>query len=508
MVSWPHWLPLVALIPLVGAVTTPAVSRGRGRVAAWWALGVMTLTSFAGLMLVLRVAREGPFSYHFGGWKPPIGIEFRFDEFSASIAIVCLVGWLAVLYSQRYEDRRQVQRPGRVEHALEAPRIPYYYTLLLLNFTGMIGFAVTGDLFNLFVFMEILSLSSYALVAISGERTAEMAGFKYLLMGAISSLMVLFSIGLLYAATGSLNMADISSRLADGAVGPIPLAMALAGLTMGFMVKAALFPLHIWLPDAHAIAPSPVSAVLSGLVVKTGLIGMIRVYQIYYGAKVLDLSSLNTMLVWLGAISIVMGAFFAIFQEDIKMMLAYSTISNVGYIVMGLGLASRYSVIGASVHIFNHALIKATLFLAAGCLIYKTGYRTLYDLRGVGKAMPLTTAALSIGAISIVGIPPTAGFLCKWYIALGAFEAGQPFFGIALIFGALLIFVYYIRMVNSFYFQQPVHPEILDVGEAPASMLAPVLVLAALCLIMGVLGRIPLSFIEPAAARLLAPLGG
>ncbi len=497
MVSWPQWLSLVALVPLVGAVTTPAVSRGRSRVAALWALGVMTVTSFAALMLILRVAREGPFSYPFGGWKSPIGIEFRFDEFSASIGIVCLVGWLAVLYSQRY-----------VEHALEEPRIPYYYTLLLLNFTGMIGFAVTGDLFNLFVFMEILSLSSYALVAISGERTAEMAGFKYLIMGAISSLMVLFSIGLLYASTGSLNMADISSRIGDGAVGPIPLAMALAGLTVGFMVKAALFPLHIWLPDAHAIAPSPVSAILSGLVVKTGLIGILRVYQIYYGAKVLDLSSLNTMLVWLGAISIVMGAFFAIFQEDIKMMLAYSTISNIGYIVMGFGLASPYSVIGGSVHIFNHALIKATLFLAAGCLIHKTGYRTLYDLRGVGKAMPLTTAALSVGAISIVGIPPTAGFLCKWYIALGAFEAGQPFFGVALIFGALFIFVYYIRMVNSFYFRQPVHPEFLEVGEAPASMLAPVLILASLCLVMGILGRIPLSFIEPAAHRLLAPLGG
>jgi multicomponent Na+:H+ antiporter subunit D len=274
------------------------------------------------------------------------------------------------------------------------------------------------------------------------------------------------------------------------------------------MVKAALFPLHIWLPDAHAIAPSPVSAILSGLVVKTGLLGMIRVYQIYYGAKVLDLSALNTVLVWLGAISIVMGAFFAIFQEDLKMMLAYSTISNIGYIVMGLGLASQYGVIGATVHIFNHALIKATLFLGAGAIIYRTGYRNLTDLRGIGRSMPLTTAAISIGAISIVGMPPTAGFLCKWYIALGAVEAGHPLFGFALVFGALFIFVYYIRMVNTFYFQEPIHPEILEVKEAPLSMLVPVLILAALCLVMGVLGRIPLSFIEPAVIRMLAPLGG
>ncbi|MFU8890375.1 MAG: complex I subunit 5 family protein [Anaerosomatales bacterium] len=498
MAAWPHWLPLVVFAPLLGAVLTPIVSLRSRHVAPWWALAVMSVTSVAALFLVLRVASEGPFSYLPGGWQPPYGIELRFDEFSAAISVICLIGWLAVLYSLRY-----------IEWLREVPkeRIPYYYALLLLNLGGMIGFVVTGDLFNLFVFLEILSLSAYALVAFSGEHIAEMAAFKYLLMGAISSLLVLFSVGIIFGITGSLNMADVATRIGqlDSAA---PAALALAMLAIGFMVKAALFPVHIWLPDAHAIAPSPISAVLSGLVVKVGIIGLIRVYQIYYAAGVLDLHTLNQVLVWLGAISIVMGAFFAIFQDDIKLMLAYSTISNVGYIVMGLGLSTNFSVIGGSVHVFNHALIKATLFLAAGALIYRTGYRTLTDLRGIGRSMPLTCIAISIGAISIVGIPPTAGFLCKWYIALGAFEADQPFFGFALIFGALFIFIYYIRMVNAFYFQAPVHPEILEVTEAPLSMLAPTLLLASLCLIMGILGRIPLAFIEPAAARLLAPLGG
>jgi multicomponent Na+:H+ antiporter subunit D len=390
---------------------------------------------------------------------------------------------------------------------LAKSRVPYYYSLLLLNVCGLIGFSVTGDLFNLFVFLEILSLSGYALVAISGEPTSAMAAFKYLLMGAISSLLTLFSIGVVLALTGSLNMADISSRLAE-TTARAPLALALGAMTVGMMVKAALFPVHIWLPDAHAIAPSPISAMLSGLVVKVGIIGMLRVYQIFYGSGALDLSLLNQVLVWLGAISILMGAFFAIFQEDIKLMLAYSTISNIGYIVMGLGLANTYGVIGGAVHIFNHALIKATLFLAAGALIYQTGYRTLHDLRGVGRSMPLTSIAIAIGAISIVGIPPTVGFLCKWYIALGAFEAQQPFFGFVLIFGALFIFIYYIRMVNALYFQEPTHASVLGVKDPPLTMLVPILILAALCLIMGVLGRIPLSFIEPAAIRMLLPLGG
>lgn len=446
-------------------------------------------------MLIVRVSQEGPFSYVIGGWVAPYGIELHFDEFSAAIAIICLLGMLAIIFSKEY-----------VTHAIAEPRIPYYYTLLLLNLMAMIGFTVTGDLFNLFVFMEVLSLSGYALVAVSGERIAEMAAFKYLVMGAVSSLLVLLGIGMLYALTGSLNMADVTGRL-EGAA-DVPLSVAFGCLTLGFMVKSAVFPLHIWLPDAHAIAPSPISAVLSGLVVKVGIIGMLRVYQIAYGSGAVDMDGLNLVLMWLGAISIVMGAFFAVFQDDIKLMLAYSTISNVGYIVMGLGLASSYGLIGASVHVFNHALIKATLFLGAGAIIHQTGKRTLSELAGIGRSMPFTVAAISIGAISIVGIPPTAGFLCKWYIALGAMQAGHPFFAFALVFGALFIFIYYIRMVNAFYFQKPKDPSILEVHEAPATMLGPTLLLATLCLVMGVFGRLPLSFIEPAVSRLLVPLGG
>jgi multicomponent Na+:H+ antiporter subunit D len=325
-------------------------------------------------------------------------------------------------------------------------------------------------------------------------------------MGAISSVTILFAIGILYSLTGTLNMADMAVRLRG--VEPFPAAVAVAALTLGFCVKAALFPMHIWLPDAHSIAPGPVSAILSGLVVKVGVLGMLRMFQIMYSAQLFDLSSLNVALMWLGAISIVMGALFAMVQEDIKMMLAYSTISNIGYIFMGLGLASTFGIIGATVHIFNHAIIKATLFLGAGALIYQTGYRDLRDLRGIAKAMPVTSACIAVGAVSIVGIPPTAGFLCKWYIALGAVEADHPFFAFALVFGALFIFIYYIRMVNAFYFRPPRDPAILEVREAPASMLIPILVLATLCLVMGVLGRIPLSFIEPAVTRLLAPIGG
>ncbi len=500
MAAWPHWIIVAIFAPLLGGVLTPAVSLRSRHVAKWWALAMMTIASCAAYMLAVRVSAEGPFSYEAGGWKPPYGIELRFDEYSVVIAVICLIGWFAVLYSFRYTEWLR---------ALAKERVPYYYALLLLNIGGMIGLCVTGDLFNLYVFLEILSLSAYALVAISGEPLAAMAAFKYLLMGVISSLIVLMAIGFLLAYTGSLNMADVSARLALPAE-QAPAALALGAFAVGFMVKAAIFPVHIWLPDAHAIAPSPISAVLSGLVVKIGIIGQLRVYQIYYGSGVFDLSLLNQVLVWLGAISILMGAFFAIFQEDIKLMLAYSTISNVGYIVMGFGLATENAVMGGAVHVLNHALIKATLFLAAGAFIYETGYRTLYDLRGVGRTMPMTGAAMVLGALSIVGIPPTVGFLCKWYIALGAFDAGQASFGFALVFGALFIFIYYVRMLNALYFQTPVNDKVRNAKDPPPSMLVPIIVLAALCLIMGVggLGNVPLDFIEPATLRMLGAVGG
>jgi len=490
-----HWPAVLVVTPLVGAALCPIIGRRFPNFAGYWALGVFTAVSVAAGAVTYAVSTNGPFSYHMGGWPPPFGIELRFDEFSASVAVIALIGWLAILYSLSY-----------AKHAVPEERLPYYYALLLLCLGGMAGFAVTGDIFNMFVFLEILSLSSYALVAIAGERIAELASFKYLVMGAVSSLTILFAIGFLYALTGTLNMGDLSVRLAG--VETFPAAVAVAALTLGFSVKAALFPLHIWLPDAHATAPSPVSAILSGLVVKVGVLGMLRMYQMLYDSQVFDLKMLNDTLMWLGAISIVMGALFAMVQEDIKMMLAYSTISNIGYIFMGLGLASTFGIIGGAVHVFNHAIIKATLFLGAGALIYQTGYRDLKDLRGIGKAMPVTSACIAIGAVSIVGIPPTAGFLCKWYIALGAIEAGRIFFAVTLLFGALLIFVYYIRMLNAFYFTPPLHAHLMDVGEVPLTMLVPIVVLAILCLVMGVFGRIPLSFIEPAVIDMLAPLGG
>jgi multicomponent Na+:H+ antiporter subunit D len=491
---WPGLLPWLVVLPLTGAALVPIVAARSPAAAGRFALAVVALTTALAAGLVWHLNQAGPFDAALGGWPAPYGITLRFDRFSAWTLPLAGLFAAIVPFAWRY-----------LEGTLPPERWGVFYALLLLNLGGLVGFSVTGDLFNLFVTMEVVSLSSYALVAVAGRGVAAWAALKYLLLGAVSSLLVLFGVALLFVLTGSLDMVDVGSRLA--AVGASPAALlALASLAVAFLLKAALFPLHVWLPDAHAIAPSPVSAVLSGLVVKVGIVGLLRVYQLAAGSGA-ALDGFGEVLMLLGAVAIVMGAFLAIFQDDIKLMLAYSTISNVGYIVLGIGLGSPFALIGGAVHVFNHALIKVALFLAAGSIIHQTGSRTLSDLRGVARTMPQTCAAMAIGAVSIVGLPPTAGFVCKWYIALGAFEAGRGGYGFALVFGALFIFVYYVRMLNAFYFQKPIRPAVVAAREPGWSMRGPVVVLAALCLVMGVLGGIPLAFVEPAVQDLLAALG-
>ena len=486
---------VVVVLPLAAAAATPLIAVGAPRRAAWTSVTVLAVTALLAALAVARLASAGTVTASAFGFAPPLGIRLRLDPIGAWILPVA--GFAAVVAPYAARSTRDV---------LDARSGPAFHALLLANVGGMIGFALSADLFNLFVFMELTALSSYALVALGGRGVAAFAALKYLMIGAVSSLAMLLGVGLLYRETGVLDLVLVAERLAlraaaGGDAGPIVVAFAL--LATSFLVKAALFPLHTWLPDAHAIAMGPVSAILSGLVVKVGILGLLRLYQLAYASDVLGLQAFNLVLAVLGAIAIVMGAFFAMFQNDVKLMLAYSTVSNVGYIVLGLGLASPYAVLGAAVHVFNHALIKITLFLAAGAMVHATGRRTLHDLGGVARSMPVTTAALAIGAISIVGLPPTAGFVCKWYIALGAFEADRGAFGATLVFGALFIFVYFVRMVNAFYFRPAHHPDVRDATEVPWAMRAPLLLLAVGCLWMGVFSGWTIAFVEPGVAGLV-----
>ncbi len=441
-----HWLPVLIAIPIAGGVLAPVFSR---RTASVWGLGVLAATLGVALGLTGLLA-DGVISYPMGGWPVPFGIELRFDVLSAFATAVALISALAIWFSSGSQ--------GRVSS-------PEGIAVLLLCAGGMVGFLLAADYFTLFVFLEILSISAYGMVAMSDERGAGIAAFRYLLMGAAASIVILLSVGLLYTLTGSLNMGDVRLRLPDGG---LPLYLALGGFTAGFLLKAAAFPLHVWLPDAHATAPSAVSAILSGLVVKMGVIGLLRTP---------GLDQLHELLLWIGAASLLGGALFALVQDDLKRLLAYSTVSNIGLIVLGLALHRT----GATIHILNHAVVKAALFLAAGAFIHRAGSRAL---EGIGRSMPVTTAAFAVGAMAVIGIPPTAGFTGKWLVTLGALHAGRPVFAVILLLSSLILALCYARFLVALAFR----PARADIREAPVRMLVPILLLVALSLVLGLVG--------------------
>jgi multicomponent Na+:H+ antiporter subunit D len=320
-------------------------------------------------------------------------------------------------------------------------------------------------------------------------------------MGTLSSLAILMAIAFLYSITGALNIKYLALRLAETPYFTVA-SVAFGLLVIGFSLKAAIFPLHVGLPDAHSIALSPVSAILSGLVVNMGVIGLFRTFQIYRLNSQIGISTISAFLTWLGIISIFAGGFFAFFQDDIKRILVYSTISNIGYIYLGIGLNSYYGMIGGVIHVFEHTLIKTLLFLCVGAIIYQTGSQKLSELKGVGHKMPVTATTMAIGIVSIIGFPPTNGFVGKWFIVLGAVQANKAIFALAILLGILPTLVSFIKVVNVIFFQSP-SGKIVEVREAPLSMCIPMILLGGLLIIFGVLAYLPLPFVEKVAAGLL-----
>jgi len=488
MTEWPHWLPILAVLPLVGGALTPLLFHRRP-VAAWfWAVSVAAATTLVAMTLLLKLIASGGLSYAVGGWLPQYGIELRFDEIGAFALPASLLVLLSLSFSRHY-----------VARAVDSGRISFYYALILINLGGLNGFLITGDLFNLFVFMEIFSVSAYALVATAREPVAALAALKYLFLGALSSLLVLFSVGVVFAMTGTLNIEDAAADLDLST--PMPAALALAGLATGFAVKAALFPVHFWLPDAHAAAPAPVSAILSALVVKAGVVGLLRTLELFAGGEGLLQPMLNSI-VWLGALGALGGALMALVQRDIKLMLAYSTVANIGYILIGLGLSTASATTGAMIHVVNHAVIKVLLFLAAGAFIHRTGLRCIDDLRGLARRMPFTAFAMGVGLVSLSGVPPMAGFVGKWQIAVGALQAGRPILVAVLVIAGLLVLAFSVRVTNAMYFRPPSRISAAAATEAPVSMLFPLLVLTAGCFGLGMAGQVMLRFVAPAVPGL------
>ncbi|MFC1967869.1 monovalent cation/H+ antiporter subunit D family protein [Chloroflexota bacterium] len=470
-------LPVLIPIPLLlAAFVALLFSMWRQTAAYVVALCGVTISLAAATVGLIRVLQEGTMHYYFGGWLPPLGIEYVLDNLSAFMALlICLIGLLAVIYSRR-------------SFLQEMPdKLLTLYPLLLLLLAGMVGIVITGDLFNLYVFLEIASLSAYALMAI-GNKKAPVAAFRYLIMGTLGACFYLLGVGFLYFSTGSLNMADIAQIL-PGLYGSRAIIAAVSFIVIGLALKMALFPLHFWLPDAYTYAPSAVTALVAPTMTKVSAYVLVRMFLSVFSPHYLaDTLPIAMIIGWLAAAGIIVGSIMAIAQNDLRRMLAYSSVAQIGYIALGIGLANPLGLIGGLLHIMNHAFMKGCLFMVAGAVRYQTGVWDISRFAGLGRRMPVTMAAFTIAALSMIGIPPACGFFSKWYLVLGCIDAHNWIFLVVIIISSLLNVVYFFRILEKVYIAPPSGEAALEqASDPPLEMRVPIMVLAAGIIILGLI---------------------
>ena len=484
-----HLSILLVVIPLLAAPITAILPWAR---IAWL---LTLLVSWVCLLLAiwqLQIVLAGNIiSYELGGWAPPWGIEYRIDIINAFIAmIVAAIAAITLPYALRSVEQEIVPR-----------HIPLFYTAFLLCLTGLLGITLTGDIFNLFVFLEISSLSSYALISMGRQRQALTAAFQYLVMGTIGATFLLIGIGLTYAVTGTLNMSDITARLQDVEEFRT-LHTAFAFIFIGIALKLAMFPLHLWLPNVYTYAPSVISVFLAATATKVAIYVLIRVIFTIYGIEfAFEEIHINWFLLPLSAIAVISASLIAIFQTNIKRMLAYSSVAQIGYILLGIGLASMTGLTAAILHLFNHALMKGALFMTLGAVFYKMNTVQLGDLNGIGRRMPLTMGAFVIGGLSLVGVPLTVGFISKWYLVVAALEQQWWWLVVILIAGSLLALIYIWRVVEVAYLK-PAPAGCATRNEAPLSLLIPTWILIAGNIYFGIHTSLTVDVAESASTML------
>ena len=479
-----HQAPAYLLLPLlVGAFVVAALGYWRPRSA--YPLTVATtllflLTCVYGLQQVLTL---GPLHYRMAGWEPPIGIELNLDHLSAFVIV--MIGIVAVLVSVYAGAAVRRENPDSE---------PTFLGMMLVLLLGQTGMVLTADLFNLYVWFEVSALAGYALMAIGG-RKAPVSAFRYLLLGTLGASFYLLGVGYLYILTGSLNMFDVATRLGELQGNPA-LWLSLVFMVAGLGLKMALFPMHLWLPDAYTYASSTSTAIIAPLMTKVSAYVMIRMLYFVYGHEwsLAGAGGLGPLITWLALAGIVVGSVMAIAQKDAKRMLAYSSVAQVGYIGVGIGLGSPIALVGAMLHILNHAIMKCCLFLVTGSVQLQAGTVDLRSYAGLGRHMPWTFAAFTLAALAMVGVPPTNGFFSKWYLVLGGIESGNWAVVVLVLASSLLTAVYFFRMIERIYARDaetvPVNAAASAgaagvVTDPPLSMRLPVLVLAAGVLLLG-----------------------
>ena len=496
MTSLEHHLP--ALQVVVPMLVAPVAVLLRPRGMAWAAAVVASLMAFAiAAGLTQGVLAGDVFTYSMGGWEAPYGIELRVDAFSALMLLIVSGASSLMLLAGR----------ASIDRDIEADRQPLFYSAWLLALSGLVGIVVSADAFNIFVFMEISSLASYVIVAGGTDRRALPAVFKYLIMGTIGATFYLIGIGLIYMMTGTLNLADMELRIHEVA-DQRPILVAAGFITVGLALKAAVFPLHVWLPNAYTYAPHAVTAFLAACATKVALYVLLRFDFVVFQQNLLGHEfQFTAFLMPLAVLAILVGSAVALFESNIKRLLAYSSVAQIGYILLGASLVSLAGLSASLLHMFNHALAKGTLFMAVMALAMRYSRLDLKHLAGAARRMPVTMAAFMIAGLSLIGVPGTAGFISKWYLVSAALEAGPlGYFLIAVIvIGSLMAVVYIWRIVEAAWFEPAAHPD-SDVREAPAPMLAIVWLAALANIYFGLFTELPRVLASGAAESLIGQL--
>jgi len=457
-----HLAALPVLLPLIAAPI--ALVLGRSLFSWMFATAISALAFLFSWFLLTTTLADGVISYALGGWAPPWGIELRVDAANAFVLLaVTALSTLVLLYSK-----------DSIEKEIESSKHTLYYTAHLLCLAGLSGILLTGDAFNLFVFLEISSLATYTLVSLASDRRCLTAAFRYLVIGTIGATFILIGVGLLYMKTGTLNMLDLASRL-DVYQSSRTINTGLAFIMVGVSIKLALFPLHKWLPQAYTRAPSAVTAFLASTATKVAVYVMIRfIFTVFGVSYVFEELGMDLILMALAIIAIFQSSYVAIVQNNVKTVLAYSSVAQIAYMVLGISLVSVTGLMAGLIHVFNHALMKGALFMAVGAVFYRVGSVDISAFRGLGRQMPLTMAAFTIAGLSIIGVPLTAGFVSKWYLVVAALEQNQWVVAALVLGGSLLAVVYIGRILEVAYFQKPPEPQNGEVvKEAPWLMLAP-----------------------------------
>lgn len=486
-----HFPVLLVAVPLMAA---PICIFLRSIHEASWAIAtaVSWFCLYVSVHLLLRVLDGGAISYMMGGWAAPWGIEYRVDLANAFVlVIVAAIGAVVTPYAR-----------ASVLREVSSRRIYLFYAMFCLNLSGLLGIAITGDAFNLFVFLEISALSGYALISLGPDRRALTATYRYLVMGTVGATFYVIAIGLLYMMTGTLNMMDLAARIPEVA-GTRTVQAALAFLTVGVGLKLAMFPLHMWLPNAYAYAPSVVTAFLASTATKVAVYVLIRFYfTVFTGAEIFEMFPVRDTLLVLAIAGMFAGSFVAIFQDDCKRMLAYSSVAQVGYMVLGISFATVTGLAGGIIHLFNHALMKCALFLVMGCIFYRINSVRIADFAGLGKRMPLTMAAFVMAGLSLIGVPATVGFVSKWYLVLAALEKGWWPVAVLVVVSSLLAIIYIWRVVEVAYFR-PAPEGAPEVAEAPLSLLVPTWIMTLASIYFGIDASRTFEVAQAAAALLI-----